>query len=63
MEKVRYSVYRVSDDMPIIINGTIKECARAVGITPETFRAYACRQAKGQKKGGQSKYEIVRDEE
>ena len=60
---VKYSVYSVKDDMPIIINGTIKECARALGITYATFRSYACRQAAGKKKGGQRKYEIVKDKE
>ena len=63
MERVRYSVYRVSDDMPIIINGTVKECARALGITTASFRAHASRQANGKGTGGQSKYESVRDEE
>lgn len=33
----RYSVYRAKDDTPIIINGTAKECAAALGIRLNSF--------------------------
>jgi hypothetical protein len=60
--EVRYSIYRASDDMPIFINGTIKQCAEAAGISVHTFKSYATRQRKHQKKSGSRKWEIVRDE-
>ena len=63
MEVSYYSVYRRPDDRPIYIHGTARECAKAMGIAISTFRSFACRQLQGKKKGGQSKWEIVRDEE
>lgn len=63
MVTVYYSVYRLPDDRPVYIHGTAKECARAMGIKVCTFKSFACRQQHGKKKGGQTKWEIVRDEE
>ena len=33
-----YSVYRRKTGMPVIIGGTYRECAAAMGITPKSFR-------------------------
>ena len=33
----RYSVYRAKDDTPIIISGTAKACAEALGIRLNSF--------------------------
>ena len=44
MNKVRYSVYRPKDEMPIVIEGTIEECANALGMTVASFKAAASRQ-------------------
>ena len=33
----RYSVYHVKTELPLIIYGTSKECARAMGVTMNTF--------------------------
>lgn len=43
----RYSVYRRSDEMPIIIFATAEKCAEAIGCTVATFRSYLSRQQKG----------------
>lgn len=43
----RYSVYRRSDEMPIIIFATAEKCAAAIGCTVDTFRSYLSRQKKG----------------
>lgn len=58
---VRYSVYSAKDDMPIIIAGTIPQCAKALGITYTAFVSQASRQRNGQPKSGISKHRIIRD--
>lgn len=47
MNKVRYSVYSARDEMPIVIAGTIEECAEALGIKKESFKQIASRQRHG----------------
>lgn len=37
MKQRWYSVYSRRDDMPIIIHGTSRECAEALGITVNAF--------------------------
>ena len=62
MIDVRYSVYSAKDGLPLIINGTIPQCARALGMTLNSFQTQASRQRHGKKKGGSRKYCIVREE-
>lgn len=45
----RYSVYRRKDDMPVILFGTSRQCAAALGVTNETFRCYIARQRGGER--------------
>ena len=35
-----YDVYDNKTDSPLIVGGTICECARVLGITPDSFRDY-----------------------
>lgn len=42
-----YSVYRNKTDTPIIIDGTAKECAAAMGVTLQSFYRTVSRQKKG----------------
>ena len=49
--------------MPIMIHGTISQCAAAMGIKETTFRSFASKQRNGGSHSGSSKYEIVRDDE
>ena len=59
---VRYSVYRVSDDLPIIIGGTIPQCAHAIGLTVNSFQSQASKQRhKRGNDGSKRKYLIIRD--
>lgn len=63
MIDVRYSVYSVKDDMPLIIGGTIPQCAKALGLTVGSFQSQASKQRNGRgKDGSKRKYRIVRDE-
>lgn len=62
MIDVRYSVYSAKDGLPLIICGTIPQCARAIGLTVNSFNTQASRQRYGRKKGGNRKYRIVREE-
>lgn len=63
MIDVRYSVYSVKDDMPLIISGTIPQCAKTLGLTISSFQTQASRQRHGRgKDGSKRKYRIVRDE-
>ena len=59
----RYSVYRRKDDSPVMIHGTRAECAKAMGIKMKSFDEMASRQLKGKRFGGETKWEIVKDEE
>ena len=69
MIDVRYSVYSVKDDMPLIISGTIflatssPQCAKTLGLTIGSFQSQASKQRHGRgKDGSKRKYRIVRDE-
>lgn len=59
----RYSVYRVKDDMPIIIYGTSQQCAAALGINMNSFfvQVHRNNQKRG-KERTQGKYVIYSDE-
>lgn len=60
---VRYSVYRVKDDMPIVVSGTIPKCAKALGLTIDSFYSQASKQRSGKySAGSKRKYRIVREE-
>lgn len=64
MIDVRYSVYSVKDDMPIIISGTIPQCANALGVTVGTFQTQASKQRHGRgNDGSKRKYRIAREED
>ena len=56
----RYSVYNRRTDMPIVIYGTAKECAKALGIDLRSFQKQASRCRHGRPV---QKYEIFEDEE
>ena len=62
-KRAYYSVYSVQDEMPIAIHMTIKECAAALGIAASTFKTMASKQKNGRPESGNTKYEIVRDED
>jgi hypothetical protein len=63
LAKVTYSVYNVKDDMPIIIAGTIEECAKALGIEVCSFKSAASRQRHGRRwNGSKRSCIIIRDE-
>ena len=63
MIDVRYSVYSIKDDMPIIISGTVAQCAKACGLTQGSFKSMASRQRHGKpKNGSKRRYVIIRDE-
>lgn len=56
-----YSVYNRSTDMPVIIGGTAKECAAAMGLTVDSFRTIYTKTKNGRLVS--HKWEIFRDEE
>lgn len=63
MTDVRYSVYSVKTDLPLIINGTVPQCARALGLSINSFYSQASKQRYGRgKDGSKHKYRIIRDE-
>lgn len=63
MTDVRYSVYRAKDDQPIIIGGTIPQCAKVLGLTIGSFMTQASKQRHGRgKDGSKRKHIILRDE-
>jgi hypothetical protein len=63
MADVRYSVYRVKDDMPVIIGGTILQCAKACGMTVASFKSSASRQRHNRPDSGAKRnFRIYRDE-
>ncbi len=63
MADVRYSVYSVKDDLSLIISGTIPQCAKALGITINSFYSQASKQRYGRgKDGSKRKFRIVRDD-
>ena len=60
---VRYSVYSVKTDMPIVISGRIPQCAKALGLTIDSFYSQASKQRSGKySAGSKRKYRIVREE-
>lgn len=62
MNKVRYSVYRARDEMPVVIAGTIEECAETLGIKVESFKQAASRQRHGRPVGNRKRsFLIIRD--
>jgi len=64
MSDVRYSVYRARDDMPVIIGGTIPQCAKACGMTYNGFVSTASRQRHGKKwNGSKFRFRIYRDDQ
>jgi hypothetical protein len=56
-----YSVYEVGTDRPICIHGTGSECAKAMGISVQSFWHYLVRIRTG--KRVPKKIEIFQDEE
>ena len=56
----RCSVYRQPDEFPLVIYGTTKECANAMGVSHHTFLEYICRIRKGKWKS--RKWIICEDE-
>lgn len=61
-EKVvkRYSIYHKGTDVPIMIYGTVQECAKAMGITVQSFYRHLCRIREG--KRNMRKYDVYEDE-
>lgn len=53
-----YSAYNRKTDEPIIIHGTARDCASAMGVMTNSFFAYLTRQRKGKING---KFEIFED--
>lgn len=45
-----YTVYNNITDMPVIIDGTAEECAKAMGIKLESFYSYVARLHDGKTK-------------
>lgn len=60
---IRYSVYSVKDDMPIVIAGTVPKCAKMLGLTIDSFYTQASKQRKGKYSAGSKKYRIVREDD
>ena len=58
---VTYSVYDRRTDMPVIIGGTARECAAAIGLTIGSFHTIRSKQKNGQKTS--ERWEIHQDEE
>ena len=53
-----YSVYECKTDIPILIFGTARQCAKALGIDRDSFYKQLCRQKRGTPP---KKYEIFED--
>ena len=63
MIDVRYSVYSAKDDLPLIISGTIPQCAKALGMTIDSFYSQASKQRHGRgHDGSKRKWKIIRDD-
>lgn len=56
----RYSVYNKKTDAPIVIYGTSKECANAMGIRLNSFYKHIVRMRKG--KTNTTKWLVFEDE-
>ena len=64
MVDVRYSVYSVKDDLPLIVGGTIPQCAKALGLTIDSFYSQASKQRHGRgHDGSKRKWKIIRDDD
>lgn len=64
MIDVRYSVYSAKDDLPLIVGGTIPQCAKVLGLTINSFYSQASKQRYGRgKDGSKRKYKIIRDDD
>lgn len=59
LSRKRYSVYRVKDDMPIILYATARECAEALGIKYRSFLMLTHRLRRG--KHRPRKYAVYED--
>ena len=57
----KYSVYDAKDDQPIIIYARSKDCAKAMGITLNSFYGYIARERSGKVK--HEKWAIYEDED
>ena len=57
----RYSVYERATDKPVVIYGTPEECAKALGITRDSFYSKVAKARNGTRPS--MKYEIFEDEE
>ena len=57
----RYSVYNRRTDLPVIIGGTARECAAAMGIKFNSFHGIYTKLKNGNKKASR-KWEIFRDD-
>lgn len=44
---IRYTVYNNKTDMPVLIDGTAPECAKAMGVTLNSFYIYVHLASKG----------------
>ena len=56
-----YSVYNAKTDLPVIIYADSDECAKALGITRNSFYRYICRMRAGKIK--LRKWQVYEDEE
>lgn len=56
-----YTVYDRRTDMPVIIGGTARQCAAAMGISLDSFHTIYTKLKNGSEKATQ-KWEIFRDE-
>ena len=64
MMDVRYSVYSAKDDLPLIVGGTIPQCAKALGLTIDSFYSQASKQRHGRgHDGSKRKWKIIRDDD
>lgn len=46
-QEKRYTVYNNYTDYPVIVCGTVKECAEVMGIMPNNFYSIRCKSNKG----------------
>lgn len=49
-EFIVYTVYNNKTDRPVIVDGTARECAAAMGVSLATFYCIVCRVRKGELK-------------
>ena len=46
-EFINYTIYNNKTDMPVIIDGTARQCAKAMGLSLDSFYCTVCRARKG----------------